>query len=225
MADHIRGWQRGICLAVTLFWGAIAAHAEPLRIVAFGDSLMAGYGLPLEDGYPAQMERWLQANGVDAVVVNASVSGDTTAGGLARIEWTLADPADAIMIELGANDMLRALDPAMTRSNLDGILKIARSKGLPILLAGMRAPGNYGDEYLNEFNAIYPDLAATYEARLYPQFLQGLSKAGASIAEIAKVIQSDGLHPNKDGVALIVQDMGPVLREWIKGFAPLKVKG
>jgi len=212
--------QIGIWAALVLFVliGTVGASAKPLRIVAFGDSLMAGYGLPLEEGYPAQLEAWLKGRGLDVEVVNASVSGDTTAGGLARIAWTLGEPADAIMIELGANDMLRAIDPAVTRANLDGILKVAAEKGLPVLIAGMRAPGNYGDEYLNDFNSIYPDLAAKYDANLYPQFLQGLSAAGRSIAEISKVMQSDGLHPNARGVTLIVEDMGPEVLRWIEGF-------
>lgn len=208
------------------FWTAFAlvlllcvpAQGQPLRIVAFGDSLMAGYGLPIEEGFPAQMEAWLEGQGLDVDIVNASVSGDTTAGGLARIAWTLGEPADAIMIELGANDMLRAIDPAVTRANLDGILEVAGNEGLPMLIAGMRAPGNYGEDYFNNFNSIFPDLAEKHKAFLYPQFLQGLSAAGRSIAEIAEVMQSDGLHPNARGVSLIVEDMGPEVLRWAKSF-------
>lgn len=197
---------------------ALPATAQPLRLVAFGDSLMAGFGLPVEEGFTAQLENWLNARGADVEVVNASVSGDTTAGGLARIAWTLGEPADAIMVELGANDMLRAIDPAVTRANLDGIMEVASGQGLPILVAGMRAPGNYGQDYLNDFNSIFPDLAQKYGAELYPQFLQGLAAAGESIAEIAQVMQSDGLHPNAKGVALIVEDMGPVVLAWLESF-------
>lgn len=214
--------RKTIALIVVIFWGlSSAVQAQELRIVAFGDSLTAGFGLPIEDGFTAQLEKWLRANGGgDVEVVNAGVSGDTTAGGLARVEWTLAEPADAMILELGANDMLRALDPALTRANLDGILKVAAAKNIPVFLAGMRAPGNYGDAYLNDFNSIFPDLAAKYDAWYYPQFLQGLSKAGSSIAEIARVIQPDGLHPNAQGVQLVVEDIGPEILKWVAGFKP-----
>jgi len=210
--------RKVFALIVCFFALSGLSNAEPLKIVAFGDSLTAGYGLPVEDGFTSQLETWLRDQGKDVSVINAGVSGDTTAGGLARIAWTLGDPADAIMVELGANDMLRALDPALTRANLDGILKAAQDKGLPIFVAGMQAPGNYGTDYAEQYNSIFPDLAEKYGAWYYPQFLEGLSAAGSSIAEISKVVQSDGLHPTAEGVALIVEHIGPEVLGWMEEF-------
>lgn len=179
-----------------------AALAGP-RIVALGDSLVHGYGLPPDQGFVPQLERWLQANGLpEAEVVNAGVSGDTTAGGLARLDWSLGEGADGLIVVLGGNDLLRGIDPAVSRDNLDRLVGDARARGIPVLLGGMRAPLNYGEDYKAEFDAIYPDLAAEHDARLYPEFLAG-------VTEDRTLWQADGLHPNADGVAVIVTRIGP----------------
>ena len=173
--------------------------------MALGDSLTHGYGLPEQEGFVPQLERWLHENGAPwASVANAGVSGDTTAGGLARLEWSLADGADALIVALGGNDLLRGLDPAASRKNLRGILDGAKVRGLPVLLSGMRAPGNYGPDFKRAFDAMYPDLAAEYGTLYDPFFLEGVS-------EDRSLWQSDGLHPNEKGVAVIVQRIGPLV--------------
>jgi acyl-CoA thioesterase-1 len=148
-------------------------------------------------------------------VINAGVSGDTTAGGLSRVGWTLTPEVDAMIVALGGNDVLRGIDPAVSRANLDGILAAARDAGVAVLLVGMTAPGNYGADYKAAFDAIYPDLAATYGASLYPSFFQGLL-AQADLAEArAAFMQADGIHPSAAGVAVIVADMGPAVLDLI----------
>lgn len=184
-----------------------AALAEPVTIVALGDSLTHGYGLPPEDAFPVQLERWLAERGAEAVVVNAGVSGDTSAGGLARFDWSVGEEADALILELGANDMLRAVDPAETRRNLSAIMDKASARGLPTLIAGISAPMNYGAAYKAEFDSIFADLAAAHGAILDRNFLEGLTRADA---------QTDGLHPTADGVARIVVRIGPKALELVE---------
>jgi acyl-CoA thioesterase-1 len=188
---------------------ATPALADPLTLVALGDSLTAGYGLPPEDGFVPQLQAWLTAQGQDVVVVNAGVSGDTTAGGLARLDWSLTPEVDAMIVTLGGNDLLRGIDPAASRANLDAILQGAQARKLPVLLVAMSAPGNYGPEYKRDFDAIYPDLAAQYGALLAPGFFAPLLNEGADPASLARYLQPDGLHPNRDGVARIVEGLGP----------------
>jgi acyl-CoA thioesterase-1 len=188
---------------------ATPALAEPLTLVALGDSLTAGYGLPQEDGFVPQLQAWLTAQGQEVVVVNAGVSGDTTAGGLARLDWSLTPEVDAMIVTLGGNDLLRGIDPASSRSNLDKILQGAQARQLPVLLVAMSAPGNYGPEYKRDFDAIYPDLAAQYGTLLAPGFFSPLLEEGADPAGLAQYLQPDGLHPNRDGVAKIVAGLGP----------------
>ena len=190
------------------------ATAQTIQIAAFGDSLTAGYGVLPEESFPAQLQTWLQGKGVDAEVLNAGVSGETTAGGLARIDWTLTDEIDAVIVELGANDLLRGLPPEAARDNLDGIMSAIAARDLPALLAGMPAPQNYGAEYKQAFDAIYVDLAAEYDAIYYRNFLQGIGEAG-DLAAIGTFMQSDGLHPNKAGVARVVDHIGPYVLELI----------
>ena len=202
----------------------VAALALPAaaatRIVALGDSLTAGYGLPPEQGFVPRLDAWLAAHGAEDVeVVNAGVSGDTTAGGLARLDWTLGEPADAMILELGANDMLRGLDPAAARANLGRILATVTGQGMPVLLAGVPAIGNFGPEYQASFGALYPDLAKEYGAILYPSFFAGIAK-GRTPAEARALIQGDGLHPNAEGVEAIVEDIGPVVLELVKRANP-----
>jgi len=191
-------------LAALLGLGLVAspAAAEPVRLMAFGDSLTHGYGLPAGETFPEQLEAALQAKGLDVTVLNAGNSGDTTAGGLARLDWALADDPDAVLLELGANDGLRGLDPAATYDNLDAIMAKLKAEGLPVLIAGMLAPPNLGREYGEAFNKVYPRLAKKYEAPLYPFFLDGVAMEPA-------LNQADGIHPNAAGVAEIVARITP----------------
>jgi acyl-CoA thioesterase-1 len=185
-----------------LFAGGPAFAAEPLRILAFGDSLTAGYGLNEQDSFPAQLELALGAAGVNASVINAGVSGDTSAGGLARLDWALVDRPDLVIVELGANDALRGLDPATIAANLDAILTRLRADGRGVLLAGMWAPPNLGADYADAFNAIYPVLAERHGVPLYPFFLDGVAADRA-------LNQDDGIHPNAAGVRVIVRRILP----------------
>jgi acyl-CoA thioesterase-1 len=186
---------------------APALAAEEVTVVALGDSLTHGYGLPPAEGFVPQLNDWLAKNGAaDVTVLNAGVSGDTTAGGLARLEWSLADGGDALIVALGGNDLLRGIDPASSRANLDAILTQADERGLPVLLSGMRAPGNYGPDFKAAFDAMYPELAEAHGALYDPFFLAG-------VAEDRSLWQSDGIHPNADGVAVIVERLGPMVRE------------
>ncbi|MGB0505685.1 MAG: arylesterase [Pikeienuella sp.] len=193
--------------AISVVPQSIAA-AEPIKIVALGDSLTQGFGLPLKDGFVPQLERWLNENGADVSLVNAGVSGDTTAGGLARIEWTLAGGGDALIVALGGNDLLRGIDPASSRMNLDGILEKARAAGLPTLLVGMKAPTNFGAEFKADFDAMYPKLAEAHGAIFDPFFLEGM-------IERPELFQADRVHPNAEGVAVMVERIGPVVLELI----------
>jgi acyl-CoA thioesterase I len=200
-----------------------AAVADTPVIVALGDSLTQGYGLPPPDGFTAQLQDWLDANGHPAVVENAGVSGDTTAGGLARVGWALGPETDALIVTLGGNDMLRGIDPAASRANLDGILAEAKARGLPVLLVGMQAPGNFGGDYKAAFDGIYPDLAATYDVLLADSFFGGLVVAGADPvdpATMAAFLQADGIHPNPEGVRLIVAGLGPRVVELLGQVRP-----
>jgi len=179
-----------------------AVATEPLRLLALGDSLTAGFGLKPGEGFTDQLQRELDARGVPVLILNAGVSGDTTSGGLARLEWALGDRPDMIILALGANDGLRAVNPEVTRSNLAAILEQLRLKKLPVLLAGIYAPPNLGREYAAEFNRIFPELAAEYDALLYPFFLDG-------VAARPELNQSDGMHPNAAGVAVMVERIAP----------------
>ncbi|MGB0747637.1 MAG: arylesterase [Magnetospiraceae bacterium] len=197
----------GVILAV--FVGTPALAAEPMKLLLIGDSLTAGYGLPASDGFAEQLATALEDAGETVTVINAGVSGDTTAGGLARLDWTLAEKPDAVVLELGANDGLRGVDPAVTRDNLDAMLKILGDKGIPVLLAGMLAPPNLGRSYGDEFNRIFPEMADQHDVPLYPFFLEG-------VAAISALNQSDGIHPNAEGVAIIVRNILPHVRELLE---------
>ncbi|MCG6882196.1 MAG: arylesterase [Silicimonas sp.] len=189
------------------------AHAEPATIAALGDSLTQGYGLAPENGFVPQLQRWLDGQGADVTLVNAGVSGDTTAGGLSRIGWTLTPEVDALIVALGGNDLLRGIDPAVSRANLDGILAEATGRGLPVLLIGMDAPPNYGPDYEAAFEAIYPDLAAKYGVLLHENFLGALAALQDRTLALERYMQPDRIHPNAEGVALIVGDIGPRVME------------
>jgi acyl-CoA thioesterase-1 len=196
-------------VALALFAAPARALADTI-IVAFGDSLTAGYGLPPEDAFPARLEAQLKRHRPGLRVVNAGVSGDTTSGGLARLGWALADKPDVVIVELGANDALRGIAPALTRANLDAILARLVKRGTKVLLTGMRAPPNLGRDYGAEFAAIFPELAAKHGVALYPFFLDG-------VAAEPSLNQHDGIHPNAEGVALIVERLAPHLLKLIDG--------
>jgi acyl-CoA thioesterase I len=184
-------------------------------IAALGDSLTQGYGLVPEQGFVPQLEAWLISEGEDVRLINAGVSGDTTAGGLARVDWTLTDDVDAMIVALGGNDLLRAIPPEASRANLDGILKAASTRNIPVLLIGLSAPGNYGPDYKTAFDAIYPELAAEYGALYVESFLGALQAEADQGAALRQFIQSDGIHPNADGVGKIVAALGPQVRALI----------
>jgi acyl-CoA thioesterase-1 len=204
-----------IGLAVLLAAGL--ARAEPVTVVALGDSLTAGYGLPAEQGFVAQLQAWLDARAVDARIVNAGVSGDTTAGGLARLGWALDDEADALIVALGGNDLLRAIPTATSRANLDAILaEAAGERGLPVLVIGLESPGNYGPTYKREFDAMFPELAAEYGALHETSFLGALTAELDAASARARYMQPDGIHPNAQGVAVIVEALGPRVAELVE---------
>jgi acyl-CoA thioesterase-1 len=196
-------------LALLLALGAPAA-ARVTEILAFGDSLTAGFGLPAAATFPARLEARLRADGVAARVVNAGVSGDTTAGGLARLDWALAGKPDIVILELGANDALRGIDPKEVRANLDAMIGKITASGAKLLLAGMRAPANWGEEYRAAFDRIYPELARLHRVALYPFFLDG-------VAMDPQLNQPDGLHPNERGIAVLVDRIAPILARLIGG--------
>ena len=199
---HWRRLVQALAFAAVLATAAQAAAARTLRLVVLGDSLTAGFGLAPGKAFPDRLQAALRAKGFDVNVINAGVSGDTAADGLARYEWAVPPGADALIVELGANDMLRGMKPEATKATLAAILDKARAAHLPVLLAGMRAAPNLGPEYDQTFDAIYPALAKAYGVALYPFFLDG--DAGD-----AKLNQTDGLHPNAEGVEVIVQKILP----------------
>jgi acyl-CoA thioesterase-1 len=197
-------------LVAGIAFGAIAAPAgQPVRIVVLGDSLVAGFGLKPSDAFPAQLERALKAKGHTVEVINAGVSGDTTAGGLARVNWAVPERTDAVILELGANDALRGLDPARAKANLDKTIATIKAGGAEVLLAGMFAPRSLGKDYVRTFEAMYPDLASKYGLILYPFFLDG-------VAMDAKLSLEDGLHPNSKGVAEITSKILPSVEKLIE---------
>jgi acyl-CoA thioesterase-1 len=184
--------------------GQQSVNTKSTRLVAFGDSLTAGLGLPAASAFPAKLEAALRAKGYKVDVINAGVSGDTVADGLARLDWSIPQDADAVIIELGANDALRGLDPKATRAGLDEIVKRLRQRNVAVMLAGMYAPRNLGPDYSAQFDPIYPDLAKAYDLPLYPFFLDG-------VATDPKLNQVDGLHPTAAGVDVIVARILPTV--------------
>jgi acyl-CoA thioesterase-1 len=180
----------------------------PVKIVVLGDSLTAGYGLPAEASFPARLGEALTRKGVAATVINAGVSGDTATGGLERLDWSVPDGTDAVIVELGANDMLRGVAPSVTRKALDAILTRLKARGIPVLLCGMQAAPNMGAAYVRDYNAIFPALASTHGVVFYPFFLEG-------VAADRSLNQSDGLHPSAAGVDAIVERMLPKVEELI----------
>jgi acyl-CoA thioesterase-1 len=191
-----------IALACTQIPPPADAADRPVKIVALGDSLTAGLGLPTNASFPAKLTRALQAKGYTVGIANAGVSGDTASGGLARLDWSVPEGTDAVILELGANDMLRGVDPMVTKTALDEILRRLNERHIPVLLAGMKSVRNFGPDYAGTFEAIYPSLASNHAAVLYPFFLDG-------VANDAKFNQGDGLHPTAAGVDVIVARILP----------------
>jgi acyl-CoA thioesterase-1 len=206
-------WIVALCLVAGSALSG-GAEQETRTIVVMGDSLSAGYNLPPGAAFPAQLEIWLTEKGAAVVVVNAAVSGDTSAGGLARMEWAVSgqpgtDP-DLVIVEFGGNDALRGFEPSLTRSNLAQMIETLKDHQIPVLLAGMRAPPNMGREYETEFNGLYADLAKKYGVYFYPFFLEG-------VAAIPELNLSDGIHPNEKGIAVIIEKIGPFVLAALNG--------
>ena len=213
MRSHSRRQALKLMTAASLIPLATPASAEQtFSIVAFGDSLTAGYGLPPEDAFTTRLEQQLKANGLNVEVVNAGVSGDTSKAGLSRIDWSVPDGSGLVIVELGANDALRGISPAETAKNLDAILARLRQRGIAVLLTGMLAPPNMGEDYEAAFNAIYPKLAKKHDVELYPFFLDGV------VAD-PKLNQADGIHPNAAGTAVIVERLSPVVDKLVRSLA------
>jgi acyl-CoA thioesterase-1 len=188
--------------------GAPLAQSQPIRLVALGDSLSAGYGLPQEAAFPVALERALKAKGHNVEVANAGVSGDTSSGGLDRLEWSVPDGTDGVILELGANDMLRGLDPAVTRKSLEAIVERLKARNIPVLMAGMYASRNLGPDYVQKFDSLYPDIAKKYDLVLYPFFLDGV--AGERALNLP-----DGMHPTAKGVEIIVERILPTVESFL----------
>jgi acyl-CoA thioesterase I len=200
---------------IALLLATAPAGARTLEIVDIGDSLTAGLGLPANEAFPARLEARLKADGLDVRVANAGVSGDTTAGGLARLDWTLGDKPDLVILALGANDALRGADPAVVKGNLDKMIDKIQASGAKLLLLGMLAPPNWGKEYEGAFDRIYPDLAKAHHVPLYPFFLEG-------VAMKPDLNQPDGLHPNQKGVGVLVDRIAPVVAKLAAGLVEAK---
>jgi acyl-CoA thioesterase-1 len=191
-----------------LFSPSMPAFARTPAILAFGDSLTAGYGLPANEAFPARLAARLKDQGVDVKMINGGVSGDTTTDGLARLDWALADKPDFVILALGANDALRGIDPKIVRANLDAMIGRIQASGAKLLLLGMVAPANWGADYEREFDRIYPELAKAHNVPLYPFFLDG-------VAMNPQLNQADGMHPNERGVAIMVDRIAPLVAKLV----------
>jgi acyl-CoA thioesterase-1 len=201
-----------IATLVVLLASIAAAPAEPFRIVGFGDSLMAGFGLGPGEAFPEKLGAALRKNGHDVVIANAGVSGDTTSGGLSRLDWSIPDGTQLVILELGANDMLRGITPEITEKNLDAMITRLKQRGIAVLLAGMMAAPNLGSDFADSFNAIYPRLAEKHGIALYPFFLDGVA------ADLAFLLE-DGMHPNATGIDRMVEKMLPAVEKAIAAQA------
>jgi acyl-CoA thioesterase-1 len=186
--------------------------AKPVKLVVLGDSLSAGLGLPEKDAFPAKLQKALQGKGIEVDMTNAGVSGDTTSGGRDRLDWSVPDGTDGVIVELGANDALRGIDPDLTRAALTDIVQRLKARKVAVMLCGMLAPPNYGADYAARFNSIYPDLAKQFDVTLYPFFLAG-------VAADAKLNQADGIHPTAGGVDIIVGNILPTVEAFIGTIA------
>ncbi len=209
MLARLRPWL-ALALSIPALFGSVAeAAARPITLVALGDSLTAGYGLPQDASFPVVLEKALRKAGYDVNVVNAGVSGNTAADGLARLNWSVPEGTEGVILELGANDMLRGLDPPRTKDVLSRIIAALEGRHIKVLIAGMLASPSLGAEYQKAFDAIYPQLAANYRAPLYPFFLKG-------VAGHADLLLADGLHPNASGVKTIVAAILPTVEAFLQ---------
>lgn len=195
-------------IALVMMSASPVLSQTPLKLAVLGDSLTAGYGLPATAAFPARLEKALREKGLKVDVLNAGVSGDTASGGRDRLDWSIPDGTEAVIVELGANDALRGLDPAVTKAALEDIIKKLQARKIAVMLAGMYAPRNYGAEYAAKFDPIYPELAKAYGVPLYPFFLDG-------VAAEAKLNQPDGLHPTAEGVDIIVARILPAVEQFL----------
>ncbi len=207
--DRRRVRRKAAALAMAGWFLGTAAPAAACKLAVLGDSLTAGYGVAAGDAFPARLETALAERGAPCEVIDAGVSGDTSAGGAARVEWVLGDRPTHLMVELGGNDALRALPVGQLRANLELIIRKAQERGVPVMLAGMFAPPNLGRAYGDSFKAVYADLAAAHDVPLYPFFLDGAVLQPG-------MMQPDGIHPNARGVAVIVERMAPAVAEFVK---------
>ena len=208
MFAHMLVLAIGLSAMGTGFAQTPVASAKPLKMVVLGDSLSAGLGLPANAAFPAKLQKSLNTNGIAVDMINAGVSGDTASGGRDRLDWSIPEGTDAVILELGANDALRGTDPQLTRSALSDILTRLKARGIAVLLCGMMAPPNYGSDYSARFNAIYPELAKSFGVPLYPFFLDG-------VAADARLNQADGIHPTAEGVDIIVKNMLPTVQAFL----------
>ena len=207
-----------LCTGLTVIPGVALKAAEDLSLVVVGDSLSAGYGLPAEDAFPAKLQAALRDKGHNVRVENAGVSGDTTAGGRARLGWALGDNPGGVILELGANDAHRGLDPESAYENLAAMLKLLNDKNIPTLLAGMKAPPNMGEDYAREFEAMYRRLADVFDVVFYPFFLDG-------VAGTPSLNQDDGIHPTPEGVDVIVERIMPKVEVLLERILQAKGRG
>ena len=218
-ATRVEGLKRmfahlGALIVVLMTAGPVLAQppattpAKPLKMVVLGDSLSAGLGLSASAAFPARLQKTLSDKGIKVDMINAGVSGDTSSGGRDRLDWSIPEGIEAVILELGANDALRGIDPAVTRAALSEILTRLKARKIAVLLCGMLAPPNYGSEYAARFNAIYPELSKSFGVPLYPFFLEG-------VAADAKLNQADGLHPTADGVDVIVKNILPMVEAFL----------
>jgi acyl-CoA thioesterase I len=197
-----------LTMSLTAMAAALAAATGPIRIVVLGDSLSAGLGLPAAAAFPARLQKALKEKGIDIDMTNAGVSGDTSSGGRDRLDWSVPEGTEGVILELGANDALRGIDPSVTRAALADIVSRLKARGIAVLLCGMLAPPNYGSDYAARFNSIYPELARSFGVALYPFFLDG-------VAADAKLNQADGIHPTEAGVDMIVTRMVPTVQAFL----------
>lgn len=196
---------------MTVLSSARAETTKPVKLVVLGDSLSAGLGLPAQDAFPSKLQKALIAKGIPVAMTNAGVSGDTSSGGRDRLDWSIPDGTDAVIVELGANDALRGIDPDLTRTALTEIVQRLKARKIPVMLCGMLAPPNYGADYAARFNSIYPDLAKKFDVPLYPFFLDG-------VAADAKLNQADGIHPTAAGVDIIVGNIMPTVEAFLRNI-------
>lgn len=207
-----------MCLIVACLMGATPAAAQapdiakPIKLVVLGDSLSAGFGLPAQAAFPTRLQQALKDKGIAADIINAGVSGDTTSGGLGRLDWSIPDGTQGVILELGANDALRGTDPKVPRAALTEILTRLQARKIAVLLCGMLAPPNYGTDYAEKFNSIYPDLAKQFGVPLYPFFLDG-------VAGDSKLNQADGMHPTAEGVDIVVKNILPSVEAFVGAIA------